>query len=88
MRGRVPVIGGDGSTALAAANGDSIRITGDSAFSAPSAEEAPDFQYEATLTGWPMQRMKPRKTLEALCAETPTSNQFGSTYSGVKGTVS
>ena len=42
MRGRVPVIGGEGSTALAAANGDSI--SGNPAFSTPSAEEAPGFQ--------------------------------------------
>ena len=64
MRGRVPVIGGEGSTAPAAANGDSIRITGNPAFSAPSAEEAPFFR--------PMQRMKPRKNLAGLGAETLT----------------
>ena len=40
MSGRVPVIGGEGSSALAAADGDSIRITGNPAFSAPSAGEA------------------------------------------------
>ena len=44
MRGRVPVIGGEGSTALAAADGDRIRITGNPAFSTPSGEEASGFQ--------------------------------------------
>ena len=43
----MPVIRGEGPTALAA-NGDSIRITGNPAFSAPSAEEAPGFHQEAT----------------------------------------
>ena len=33
MRGRVPVIGREGSTAFAAADGDSIRIAGNPAFS-------------------------------------------------------
>ena len=44
MRGRVPVIGGEGSSALTAACGDSIRITGNPAFSTPSAGEASGFQ--------------------------------------------
>ena len=86
IRGRVPVLGGEGSSALAAADGDSIRITGNPA----SAGKASGFQYVATRTGWPMQRKKPRRTPAGLAAETRTGalSKFDATNSGVKGAVS